>query len=114
MNFEINICPLCQKLLKEEAIGKCMYYSCPVEFIVPGGSHYITSHYLVESSNNDDQCVQRIYIYPWTIDTIKSKSRIYKYIIAADKWQFIKELPPIKPDFEDYLINRINKLMLFL
>ena len=86
-------------------------YNCPTQHSVPGvGSTYVISHYIVECNTNLGD-IQRIYIYPWSIDNFDNKARLYKY---DGRWSFIRELPHIKADTEDNLRKRISKLLPFL
>jgi hypothetical protein len=109
--FETKICPLCSKELTLKKVMEVSTYNCPTQHSVPGVEDaYVTSHYTVECNTNLGD-IQRIYIYPWSIDNFDNKARLYKY---DGKWRFIRELPPIKSDTEENLLKRIKKLLYFL
>jgi hypothetical protein len=120
MSFEINICPLCQKAIFLRADHSYKIYSCQTQVewkdITKTRKH---SHYEVETAPISQELdVQRAYILPYAIDSFANKSRLYKLSKLKEhrfnKWQLIKELPLIKIDTEENLLNRIHKLLLFL
>ena len=114
MSFEIKTCPLCNLDLISKDIRNVSSFACSVECNIPGvGSEYIASHYVVERTKTLGD-IQRIYIYPWSIDSMGNKSRLYKYHEQRNTWQFIKELPLLKVDTKENLLKRINNLLCFL
>lgn len=113
MIFEIDVCPLCRKQLYKYAKNNSTYYDCiPDSDIILNGT--ITHYSVIIPNNKIIHPIQRINIYPWGIDTVNQKSRIYKYVDPYKTWEFVKELPAIKPDIKENLLNRINKLIIFL
>ena len=118
MKIQINSCPLCGKDLKYKKIFGMDFLDCP-ELItlnsISGPKQQ--SHYECEMSPISK--LERIYILPYNIDNFEkdNKSRIYKLVTSrngVDNWYFVTETPLIKPDTCDKLLERIQKLLLFL
>lgn len=75
------------------------------------------SHYVVQLTGTTE--IQRIYIYPYFIDTFleTGKSRVY-YSNEPDysphNWELIMEVSQITPEPKDKLLDRLNKLLIFI
>ncbi len=113
MKFQIDTCPLCNKNCQLREVAGLTFFTCP-NFKDDGKEQ---SHYYVEYTGVTE--IQRIYIYPYLIDTFLStnKSRIYYsdgMKNGQKKWEFIVEVTSIHPDIESKMLERINKLLTFL
>lgn len=117
--FETSACPLCGQVLRMRCIAGVSVFDCPktVQFTTSNGEE-IKSHYEVEFDNRD--CIQHMYVGPWSIDNFANatRSRIYK-LSSGDRdtrirWRLVKEIPMVRADVEEALLDRINKLMTFL
>jgi hypothetical protein len=131
MTFEINRCPLCEKLLTHKKWFSKDLYQCStlwsnVSHIPPREK----PHYEVEVSTPSS--VQHIYIPPWSIDNIQRNHivpgspqslepseitrlyKLYKKLDGTHAWKFIKTFPLIKVTDEKSLLDRINLLVCFL
>lgn len=110
--FETSQCPLCGQILQLRRVSGVAIFSCPTV----ASTH--STHYEVETDNRN--CIQHIYIGEWSIDNFEnaSRSRIYKQTPSSDginkRWKLVKEVPLIKPDTEQNLLDRLERLMLFL
>ena len=113
-NFAIDFCPLCDKPLRLRRVSKVNIYDCPTTYeAVTANGIKQRSHYEVEC--DDGQCIQHVYVLPWSIDTFDkyNKSRVHK-LHNGHRWKFVVELPPIHPDKKDKLKERINLLVAYL
>lgn len=112
--FETKTCPLCGNVLKMHGSHGVTITSCPSTIKLINGREQ--SHYEVEADTK--QSIQHMYIGPWGVDNFLNgnKSRVYKQMSrgAAVKWQLVTELPFLKADTEENLLNRINRLVPFL
>lgn len=109
MKFEVYICPICNKPLKLRSVAGVQVYECPsVIEIVPTN---LTSHYVVEKDSMFE--IQHMIVLPYSIDTYanSAKSRLYK--LQDQRWKLLHEVSVIKPESEDKLLERIQKLLVF-
>lgn len=112
--FPVQVCPLCQEVLKFKKLSGVNVWDCPASVNVTGQPE---SHYKVEYDSK--MCVQHVIIAPYGIDTYASdhaavKSRIYKVDADSVKWRFIKEVPKIDASNEEHLRNRIATFLPFV
>lgn len=113
--FETNTCPLCGNVLKMQRSYGVTTVSCPTINKYHNGEE--KSHYEVEFDKT--QGIQHMYVGSWGIDNFLNgtRSRVYKQMSTAGvavKWQLVTEIPMLKPELEENLLNRINKLVPFL
>ena len=110
MNFEVNICPICSKPLKLRSVAGVQVYECPttIQMLVPTN---LSSHYTVEKDSKFE--IQHMIVLPYSIDTYANatKSRLYKLHDA--RWRLLHEVSMIRPESEDKLLERIQKLLIF-
>lgn len=120
--FQNNICPLCGTVLQVRRVCGVVVFSCPgqqVEWSNNSGNTISRSHYEVEYDKT--QSVQRMYVLPYSIDNFQNnfKSRIYKLRVsgnpcAGDKWDLVVETSRIHADTSEKLLERIQKLVVYL
>lgn len=121
--FEINVCPLCSKVLKYRLASKVNVYSCPTTFEFKTATGLaVKTHYEVE--HDDKESIQHIVIGPWAIDNFSRDNllpaaRVYKLYTSEsedghNKWRFITDAPEIHADTEDNMLARLNTLVMFL
>jgi hypothetical protein len=115
MKFPVNVCPLCNKVMKLRQLAKVVnLFECPTQVDELKGK----SHYEVEFDSREE--IQHIIIFPYSIDTLgnSSKSRIYKAYVTdlgdPIKWKFLKEVSVIRAESEEKLMERLQTLLLFL
>lgn len=126
------ICPLCgdplkEKLTRETSDGYAEYLemlcSRKFEWETTYGT-IIKSHYLLEKIVFYTEV---FYLPPFNIVNFneKSISRIYKLYeqltdlpeggaMNTKSWRFVAQVPLIKPDLEDKMLERVNLLLKFL
>lgn len=110
MKFQYNTCPLCDKSLRLRSVAGVSVFECPMEIPdLPANSH--KSHYVVEKDSKFE--IQHMIVLPYSIDTYAdaTRSRIYK--LTDGKWRLLHEVPFLKADSEDKLLDRIQKLLVF-
>lgn len=112
MKFQINTCPLCNEACQLRKVAGVTFFSCPTQSLDLQQSHY-------EVEINSKTEFQRIIIYPYAIDStsIDSKSRVYhlEYIDSNQyNLKFIMMVPLIHADLESRLLERLDKLIIFL
>ncbi len=121
INFEIRTCPLCGKVLQYRQVAKVNVYFCPTKVELQGATNvHEINHYEVESDNR--AAIQHMYVLPYAIDNFgnESKSRVYKiHDQYANKtmmnaWKFVIQTSRIKADTSENLLDRLQKLMIFL
>lgn len=112
INFQIDICPLCNKKISHEYNRYEYVYSCKTKIrqdefglIFP----LFTNHYEVKI-NDKAISSQYIYVYPYILDNFSSGiSNIYK--IVNNSIKYILRTHNIFPMSEDKLINKLNMII---
>jgi len=110
MKFQNNFCPLCAKSLRLRSVAGVNVYECPTTLPgLPAASN--ASHYIVEQDFKFE--IQHMIVLPYSVDTYAdaTRSRIYK--LADGKWRLLQEVPYLKADLEEKLLERIQKLLVF-
>jgi len=100
---QLNVCPLCDKVLQLKQINRVNVYSCRTR------GQMSQSHYEVECDKNN--LIQKMYVGPYCVSncskSVKSKI-LQKYITGGgDKWYPVAESNRIYADSEDRVLSRI-------
>jgi hypothetical protein len=114
MKFPTNVCPLCDTVLKLRRVAGVSVFECPTQ---AEGLVKPKSHYEVELDKQAE--IQHIVVMPYAIDTFgnASRSRVYRMVGLEEgqqKWRLMMEVPVIRAEAQDKLLERLNKLAIFL
>ena len=114
MKFPTSVCPLCDKVLTLKQVAGVSVFACPTQ---AEGLVKPKSHYEVEMDKKAE--IQHIIVMPFAVDTFgdASRSRVYRMVGVEEgqqKWRLMMEVPVIRAEAQDKMLERLNKLAIFL
>ena len=108
IKFETNVCPLCSKVMTLRKVAGVTVFQCST------GALTHSTHYEVEVDTT--KCIQHMYVGDWSIDNFSNatRSRLYRQSnngSGSIKWRLMKEVPFLRPDLEERMLERIQQLV---